>query len=254
MSDETTPATEAVEARDRFTFFRSFFDAAEYVPPEARLEYYETLIRFGLFGEEPERVNPAYGQAWLNARPVLSKGRVRAAVGRKGGEGNAGNPRPWQSKPKANPKQDESKPKGIGIGEGIGEGEGSGGNPGGVAAVPSPSSKSKANAEAVAAFESFWAAWPRKVARKGALRAWAAAWKSGTISAATLPAILDAVRRAAASKDWTDEGGRFIPHAATWIKGERWNDAPTPATATPPVAEMQHTVPAIWAARDSGGW
>lgn len=254
MSDETTPAAEAVEARDRFTFFRSFFEAAEYVPREARLEYYETLIRFGLFGEEPERVNPAYGQAWLNARPVLSKGRVRAAVGKKGGEGNAGNPRPWQRKSRAKPEQPEANPERIGIGEGVGEGEGSGGNLGGAAAVPSPSSKSRANAEAVAAFESFWAAWPCKVARKGALRAWAAAWKSGTISAATLPAILDAVRRAAASKDWTDEGGRFIPHAATWIKGERWNDAPTPATATPPVAEMQHAVPSIWAARDSGGW
>ena len=244
MSDETTPAAEAVEARDHFTFFRSFFEAAEYVPPEDRLEYYETLIRFALFGEEPETVNPAYGQAWLNARPVLSKGRVRAVVGKKGGKGNAGNPRPWQSKPEANPKQIQSKPEAIGIGKGIGEGEGAGENPGGTAAATSPSSKSRANDERDTAFESFWAAWPRKVARKAAVRAWASAWKSGTISAANLPAILDAVRRAAASKDWNDEGGKFIPHASTWVNGERWNDAATPAAA-PDTTAPQSPVPTL---------
>lgn len=244
-ADEIAPAS-ADETRDRFTFFISYFEAAEYVPPEARLEYYETLIRCGLFGEEPARVNPVWGGAWLNARPYLLRGRVRAAAGKKGGEANAGNPRPWQSKPKANPKQSESNPKAIGIGEGVGDGqgEGAGETPGGAAAGSAPSSKSRSNDERDAAFETFWTAWPRKVARKNALRAWASAWKSKTISAGDLPAILDAVGRAAASQDWIDEGGRYIPHAATWLRGERWKDAVTSTAApAPPVA--RDSVPVI---------
>ncbi|MCE1033159.1 Pyocin large subunit-like protein, partial [Pseudomonas asiatica] len=26
------------------------------------------------------------------------------------------------------------------------------------------------------------------------------------------------------SHDWTKDGGQFIPHAATWLNGKRWED------------------------------
>ncbi|PYG96733.1 hypothetical protein CVV67_31555 [Arthrobacter stackebrandtii] len=34
------------------------------------------------------------------------------------------------------------------------------------------------------------------------------------------------------SRDWTKEGGQFIPNAATWLNGERWHDVLQPAGAT----------------------
>ena len=36
--------------------------------------------------------------------------------------------------------------------------------------------------------------------------------------------IMAAVAKQAQSDDWRGDGGKYIPHAATWINGERWND------------------------------
>lgn len=39
-----------------------------------------------------------------------------------------------------------------------------------------------------------------------------------------LPELLKAVYAARASKGWRKEDGEFIPHPATWLRGERWED------------------------------
>lgn len=76
------------------------------------------------------------------------------------------------------------------------------------------------------AFERFWTAYPRKVSKADARKAFGKAW-------AKLPPhdeeaiIVGGLERAKAA--WTD--AQFIPHAATWLNGERWNDEP--ATVTP---------------------
>lgn len=93
-----------------------------------------------------------------------------------------------------------------------------------------------------AAFDSFWSVWPRKVARKAAEKAWAAAWKHGKITADNLPAILGVVKRNASSADWTKDDGRFCPHAATWINGERWNDS----AASDPAAPATPATPIVY--------
>lgn len=36
------------------------------------------------------------------------------------------------------------------------------------------------------------------------------------------------------SADWTKDGGQYIPHAATWLNGKRWEDElPQPVSAAP---------------------
>ncbi|RNF93802.1 hypothetical protein EFK07_03350 [Pseudomonas putida] len=36
------------------------------------------------------------------------------------------------------------------------------------------------------------------------------------------------------SHDWTKDSGQFIPHAATWLNGKRWEDElPVAGTARP---------------------
>lgn len=69
-------------------------------------------------------------------------------------------------------------------------------------------------------FAQFWAAYPRRVARKDALKAWTALQPSPDLVAQML-ATLAWQRR---SHDWTKDGGAYVPYPATWIRGERWTD------------------------------
>ena len=72
------------------------------------------------------------------------------------------------------------------------------------------------------AFRTFWAVYPRKTAKATAAKAYAALRPSADLQAV----ILAAVRQQAASHDWQKDGGRFVPHAATWLRGRRWEDVP----------------------------
>lgn len=85
-----------------------------------------------------------------------------------------------------------------------------------------------------AAWVRFWADYPRKTAKAEARKAFTKAWKK-------LPdgdeeqILTGGLERAKAS--WVD--AQFIPHAATWLNGERWNDEPPPPSQPRP-ANVQH--------------
>jgi hypothetical protein len=67
-----------------------------------------------------------------------------------------------------------------------------------------------------ATFADFWLMYPRRVARKDAERAWNRLSESDRIEALT---ALVGWRRV-----WADKDLQFIPHASTWLNGERWTD------------------------------
>jgi hypothetical protein len=67
-------------------------------------------------------------------------------------------------------------------------------------------------------FADFWKAYPRRVARKDAEKAW------HKIDAAEYPKILEAVGRQRKTEDWRRDGGRYIPYPASFLRGERWLD------------------------------
>ncbi|MGW4950631.1 hypothetical protein [Streptomyces parvulus] len=71
-------------------------------------------------------------------------------------------------------------------------------------------------------FTEFWEAYPRKVAKGTARTAWAKALKRG----ATAQHITAAAARAAAQWRAAHTEPRFIPHPATWLNGERYDDEP----------------------------
>lgn len=75
-------------------------------------------------------------------------------------------------------------------------------------------------------FEAFWQQYPRKTAKKAALLA----WRRAKIPQSELPSVLAALAEQKKSQQWTKDGGRFIPHPATWINQERWKDETTIAT------------------------
>jgi len=71
-----------------------------------------------------------------------------------------------------------------------------------------------------AAFADFWRAYPRRVAKGAARKAFAKAIKNGVEPAA----IIEAARRYAAER--AGEEARFTKHPSTWLNGECWDDEP----------------------------
>lgn len=75
-------------------------------------------------------------------------------------------------------------------------------------------------------FDAFWTAYPRKVGKGAARRAWAGAMRKVRGDAA---AIIAAVRDYPFPPD-----AQFVPHPATWLNGERWADDRPDAAAPSP--------------------
>jgi len=69
-------------------------------------------------------------------------------------------------------------------------------------------------------FDQFWANYPKKVAKADARKAWV---QTEGIRP-PLEAILAAIKGACRTEQWMRQGGQFIPHASTWLRGERWED------------------------------
>ena len=86
--------------------------------------------------------------------------------------------------------------------------------------VPPKSPKDGAADAARATFTDFWAAYPRKQARESAWKSWAKLRPEGDL----LRTILLALERQKRTADWIKEGGRYVPLAATWLNGKRWED------------------------------
>lgn len=90
-------------------------------------------------------------------------------------------------------------------------------------------------------FDRFWAAYPRKVAKPDAARAFA--------KLAPHPDLVDRMLAALAwqcrSEGWTREGGRFVPHPATWLNARRWEDEPPRPALAPAPPDPARTVAAV---------
>ena len=71
-------------------------------------------------------------------------------------------------------------------------------------------------------FEKFWDAYPRKTAKQNARKAFEKL--KLTADDPRLNAMRFGLAKAMKSREWLQDAGQFIPHAATWLNGERWND------------------------------
>jgi len=74
----------------------------------------------------------------------------------------------------------------------------------------------------VSDFDVFWLAYPKKVGKEAARKAWMKAKDKPGIES-----IVTAVRRQKNSEQWTKDHGQFIPHPATWLNQGRWADEVT---------------------------
>lgn len=76
-------------------------------------------------------------------------------------------------------------------------------------------------------FDEFWAAYPRKVGKDAAAKAFA----KRRVGVGLLAQMLAAISTQKTGEQWRRDGGQFIPHPATWLNEGRWQDE-TPGVAT----------------------
>lgn len=69
-------------------------------------------------------------------------------------------------------------------------------------------------------FEKFWQAYPKKVGKGSARKA----FRKQQPTDRTLELWLEALEKQKGSKQWKADCGKFIPNPANWLDGERWND------------------------------
>lgn len=69
-------------------------------------------------------------------------------------------------------------------------------------------------------FDRFWAAYPRKVAKKRAQQV----FKRLRLSDADFDDLMKALAVHMQTDQWTRDGGQYIPHPSTWLGQERWKD------------------------------
>lgn len=69
-------------------------------------------------------------------------------------------------------------------------------------------------------FVGFWTTYPRKTHKHAAWEVWRRLKPSPEL----IQTILSALDRHTRSDQWQRDGGRYIPHPATWLNGKRWED------------------------------
>ena len=79
-------------------------------------------------------------------------------------------------------------------------------------------------------FDRFWDAYPRKEGRAEAARV----FEKVDVSLQVLLAALEAQRKL---PQWQQDGGRYIPCAAKWLSGRRWED--TPSVSLPQMGALE---------------
>ena len=69
-------------------------------------------------------------------------------------------------------------------------------------------------------FDQFWDAYPRKVGKTDARKA----WKKANITAEIFEKIMTSIAASKELDQWQREAGRYIPNPSTWINQGRWDD------------------------------
>lgn len=82
-------------------------------------------------------------------------------------------------------------------------------------------------------FGVFWKAYPRKVGKGAAEKA----FKRLKVNDDLLSEMLEAIESSKRSYQWTRDGGQYIPHPTTWLNQKRWEDEAEPVPFEPEPAE-----------------
>lgn len=78
-------------------------------------------------------------------------------------------------------------------------------------------------------FGDFWEAYPKKVGKEAALKA----WRKIKPGAELFGKMIETIAQSNKSEQWNRENGRYVPNPATWLNQGRWDDEPRPSPPSP---------------------
>lgn len=242
-----------------FVFYESFRDASRNLDDATRLALYEAIMDYSLYGAEPDEDNPVAAAMFKLVRPVLDTNAKRRENGRNGGRpartDNQDAPKPEpengkaeseaeakenpvetedkpvenksETKPEPNHNQEVTKPEPDKIYDVDVDGDKDVDVD--IYSTPHTSPRRGSGRKKSAdmdGFALFWQEYPRKAAKAAALKA----WKKLNPSPELVERIIAHVRDHKRSPDWLKDGGQFVPHPATFLNGQRWEDDIPPDT------------------------
>lgn len=98
-------------------------------------------------------------------------------------------------------------------------------------------------------FAQFWAIYPRRVNKKEAQKAWSQLHPPPELVTEILAALAWQVRQ----PQWLKDDAAYVPHAATWLRGERWEDEPPPSLR-PAAKWCEHDPECVTATEHTARW
>lgn len=204
--------------RKQFTFYRSFYDAVRQIRKKsARADAYDAICAYALHGQMPdlEKMEQGVAVALTLIMPVLESSNRKAANRMKTDENKLNQTKTNENKLKQteNKKENEieiEKELEIEL-----ESE-----------CESESDRLSGEGAQQRDFDLFWQAYPKKVGKNEARRAFAKVSQP-------VEMLVDAVKRQKDSEQWSRDNGRFIPNPATWLSQQRWEDQLPAAKGVP---------------------
>jgi len=205
-----------------FTFFHSFYEAAQGLKEKDRLQFYEAIINYSITGEELELcdVSDVAKAMFLLVKPVLDKSREKSRSGKKGGEAKT---KQTASKTKAGAKQNESNSEANRkqTASDISEEKDKEIEKDKEYITPhTPQGGDGAGSAVKKRFDLFWTAYPNKTGKGAAEKS----WKKLRPTKELFSQIMEALQKAVRCEQWLKENGRYIPNPATWLNQRRWED------------------------------
>lgn len=199
--------------RDSFVFYKSWEDAIALLPETEQTQAYRALVRYACSGEEPELEGTAR-IIFTMAKPIIDANNKRFDDGQRGGRPKK--PVVTESKTSGldneNHRLQNQKPnENVNENEKVKENEKENAN---------ETVKEKENEKQRSLFDRFWQAYPKKVGKEAAKKAFSKLKPTED----DVSAWIIAVALQQQSRQWQDP--KYIPHPATWLNQKRWEDEP----------------------------
>lgn len=103
--------------RESFVFYRSFLEAAKYLPSDLKAQFLTAIIEYALNGTEDDDAEPVIKSLMMMAKPQIDKNNIRYENGKKGGrprtkiEGIEDEEKPNENQNETEEKPNETKPE-----------------------------------------------------------------------------------------------------------------------------------------------
>lgn len=212
---------------DYLQMYPETFAAVKRYAPADRCYLYEAMASYAFDGSEPDW--PEDDLKWLIWEALKQRIDVAAMYvekqrqnGEKGGrpktQDNPEKPKKTQRNPKK-PKETQQKPT-----EPNKSPESESESESDTESESERDNDARAREEVTKRFDRFWAAYPKKIAKKDAEKA----FRKLDPDDGLLAAMMASLDRWKMSEQWTRDGTAYVPNPATWLNGERWKDEVPP--------------------------